>query len=196
MTTDDMEATKAQTSVDQFRMKAILTMGIGDYSGVYSEVDQLNDVHKASGLIITTFDEAIPLYGEEEYYFYFSETYNHTGPIKKLYTIFQSDETLPSFRQEAAFSLAWMQSKQNAKNGFALMMSYSPSSALNAEGVQDFDEGVALAVKFVLENPDTALLVCGCPADGSVAEVCCYGLGKGVSSQNTLFECVSSLYGE
>ena len=79
-------------------------------------------------------------------------------------------------------------------DGFTLLLSYSPSSDLDASGAKDFDEGVAVAVKYVLENPDTALLICGCPADGSAETVCFYGLGKGVSAQDTLYESVSSLF--
>ena len=78
--------------------------------------------------------------------------------------------------------------------GFSLLLSYSPSSALDAAGARDFDEGVAIAVKYVLENPDTALLICGCPTDGSAQTVCFYGLGKGVSAQSTLYESVSALF--
>ena len=101
---------------------------------------------------------------------------------------------MPSFRQETAFSLAWMQSIMDEIDGFSLLLSYSPSSALDANGVKDFDEGVAIAVKFVLENPDTALLICGCPTDGSAQTVCFYGLGKGVSAQSTLYDSVSALF--
>ena len=195
MTTNDgNEVSKADVSFNQFKLSR-LTMGKGDFSKVNSEVDQLNDIHKSRAVIVSTLEDSIPLYMNDEYHFYFDKAHDDYSAVKKLYTIFASDETLPSFRQEAAFSLAWMQSK-NDKNGFALLMSYSPSSALDAAGVQDFDEAVAVAVKYVLENPDTVLLVCGCPADGSEASVCFYGLGMGVSAKNTLFECVSSLYAE
>ena len=194
-TTDDNEATKAQVSYDQFLAKFVLTLGKGDYSEVDANVDKLNDVFKAGGVIVSTLEEAIPAYENDEYHFKYVNHEDY-GPVVKLYTIFKNDTTLPTFRQEMAFSLAWMQSKQHSKNGFCLLSSYSPSSALDAAGVQDFDEGVAMAVKFVLENPDTALLICGCPVNGSVADVCFYGLGKGVSAQSTLYECVSSLYSE
>lgn len=195
-TTDDNEATRAKVSYDQFRLGCRLTVGKGDFSDVYSSTDQLNDIYKASVVITSTLEESIPLYMNDEYYFYFNEVYNHAGPVKKLYTIITKDEDMPSFRQEMAFSLAWMQSIQNTRDGFALLASYSPSTALSESGVQDFDEGVAIAVKFALENPDTVVLICGCPADGSEGDVCFYGLGKGVSPQDTFFECVSSLYSE
>ena len=195
MTTNDGDGvSKADVSFNQFKLSR-LTMGKGDYSKVDYEVDKLNDIHKSRAVITTTLEEAIPLYMNDEYHFYYDKAHDDYASVKKLYTIFAGDETLPSFRQETAFSLAWMQSK-NDKNGFALLMSYSPSSALDAAGVQDFDEGVAVAVKYILENPNTVLLICGCPVDGSEATVCFYGLGKDISAKDTLFECVSSLYSE
>lgn len=196
-TTDDNEASKAKVSYDQFEpingISISMTIGKGDFSEVHASADQLNEIYKSSAVITTSFEEAISLYKKDDYYFYFDEARQHYGAVKKLYTIFESDETLPSFRQEAAFSLAWMQSVKD-DDGFALLLSYSPSSALDANGVKDFDEGVAVAAKYVLENPDTVLLICGCPVDGSVAEVCFYGIGKGVSAQSTLYECVSSVF--
>lgn len=195
MTTNDgNEVSKADVSFNQFKLSR-LTMGIGDFSRVKSDVDQLNDIHKARAVITSSLEESIPLYMNDEYHFYFDKAHDDYSAVKKLYTIFASDETLPSFRQETAFSLAWMQSKMD-KKGFALLMSYSPSSSLDAAGVQDFDEGVAVAVKYVLENPDTVLLICGCPVDGSELSVCFFGLGKDVEAKTTFFECVSSLFDE
>ncbi len=197
-TTDDNEASKAKVSYDQFEpingIAISMTLGKADFSEVHASADQLNEIYKSSAVITNSFEEAISLYKKDDYYFYFDEARKHYGAVNKLYTIFESDETLPSFRQEAAFSLAWMQSVMDKKDGFALLMSYSPSSALDANGVKDFDEGVAVAAKYVLENPDTALLICGCPVDGSVASVCFYGLVKGDSAQSTLYECVSSVF--
>ena len=196
-TTDDNEASKAKVSYDQFEpingISISMTVGKADFSEVNANADQLNEIYKSSAVFTSTLEEAIQLYKKDDYYFYFDEARQHYGAVKKRYTVFESDEALPSFRQEAAFSLAWMQSIKD-DDGFTLLMSYSPASALDANGVKDFDEGVAVAAKFVLENPDTALLICGCPVDGSAASVCFYGLGKGVSAQSTLYECVSSLF--
>ena len=203
-THDDNDVSKAEVSFNQFNpiedvsgnqtsSRIAMTLGKGDFSKVYTDADQTNQIYKSSAVINSTLEEAIPLFKKDDVYFYLDESKNHYGSVNFLYTIFGNDNTLPSFRQEAAFALAWMQSIMD-EDGFALFMSYSPSSALDANGVQDFDEGVAVAVKFALENPDTALIVCGCPADGSEADVCFYGIGKGVSAKNTLYECVSSLY--
>ena len=170
-----------------------MIMGKGDFAAAYS-ADYLNMIYKSSAVTTTTLAEAAALYKRDDIHFDGGgPQYQHDGPVQKLFTVFETDETLPSFRQEMAFSLAWMQSVMDS-DGFCLFATYSPSSALNANGVQDFDEGVAVAVKFVLENPDTALLVCGCPVDGSEAQVCFYGLGKGVEAKSTLYECVTSLY--
>ena len=195
MTTNDgSDVSRADVSFNQFKLSR-LTMGKGDFSKVDSDMDQLNDIHKARAVITSTLEESIPLYMNEEYHFYFDTAHDDYSAVKKLYTIFAGDGTLPSFRQETAFSLAWMQSKLDNK-GFALLMSYSPSAPLDTVGVQNFDEGVAVAVKYVLENPDTVLLICGCPVDGSEADVCFYGLGKDVAAKSTLFECVSSIFAE
>ena len=196
-TTDDNEASKAKVSYDQFEpingISISMTVGKGDFSEVDSSADQLNEIYKSSAVIVNTLEDAIALYKKDDYYFYFDEARQHYGAVKKLYTIFENEEALPSFRKEAAFSLAWMQSIMD-DDGFALFMSYSPASALDAAGLKDFEEGVAVAAKYVLENPDTVLLICGCPIDGSEATVPFYGLGKGVSAQSTLYECVSSLF--
>ena len=193
-TSDGNEVSAKQVNYNQFRLSPplCLVMGKGDFEDAYAS-DALNALYKSSAKTTTTLGEAIPYYKDKNVYFYFSEAYQHYGSVEKLYVIFENDATLPSFRQETAFALAWMQSVQD-DDGFGLMMSYSPSSPLDETGVQDFDEAVAVAVKFVLENPDTALLICGCPVDGSEASVCFYGLGKGVSARNTLYECVTSLY--
>lgn len=205
MTTHDgNDVSRAEVSFNQFNpiedvsgnqtsSRIAMTVGKGDFSKVHSDADQTNQIYKSSAVINSTLEDAIPLYKNEDVYFYLDESHNKHESVNYLYTIFENDSTLPSFRQEAAFALAWMQSIMD-DDGFALLMSYSPSSALDANGVQDFDEGVAVAVKYVLENPDTALIICGCPVDGSEANVCFYGIGKGVSAQSTLYECVSSLY--
>ena len=196
-TSDDNNADRATVNFNQFMLNPplVYVMGKGDFKEAF-DYDSLNLMYKSSGKAVATLEEAIPLYKNEEVVFTAAGYDPHTGSVSKLYTIFESGATLPSFRREMAFSLAWMQSVMHFRDGFCLLSSYSPSSALDSNCVKDFDEGVAVAVKFVLENPDTVLLICGCPADGSEAQVCFFGLGKGVTEQSTLFECVSSLYSE
>ena len=196
-TTDGNEVAANTVNYHQFMINPPLcfVMGKGDFNDVFSpgSAEYLNEVYKSSGKKVSTMTDAISLYKRDDIHFEAGDQYQHDGPVKKLYTIFESDAALPSFRQETAFALSWMQDVQD-DDGFCLLMSYSPSSALDEGGVQNFDEAVAVAVKFVLENPDTALLICGCPVDGSAADVCFYGLGKDVSAKATLYECVSSLY--
>ena len=195
-TTDDNDVPGSTVNYHQFYFSSWAIkymMGIGDFQDAFSS-DRLNNIYKSSAVTATSLDEVIPLYKKEDYHFYFDKAHEHEGPVSKLYTIFLNENTLPSFRRETAFSLAWMQSIQDDIDGFTLLLSYSPSSALDTSGAKDFDEGVAVAVKFVLENPDTALLICGCPVEGSAETVCFYGLGKGVSAQDTLYESVSSLF--
>lgn len=171
----------------------LLVMGMGNFSAVLpGSADYLNYVHKAGAWVVNSLPEAVAAYnyvpaGDPDDDDYKDDSASY------LYTVFESSETLPSFRQEIAFSLAWLQKKMD-NDGMCMISSYSPSGALTAGDVQDFDEGVALAVKFVLENPDTALLVCGCPSDGSETQVCFFGLGKGVSEKDSFYECVSSLF--
>ena len=180
----------------QFRLNPSLKFVMGE--GVFDEMfnegssEYLNEVYKSNGKKVETLAEAIPLYKNDNVHFESGDD-EHDGPVSKLYTIFESDSTLPSFGQEVAFSIAWMQAKMD-EDGFCLLMSYSPSSALDEGGVQDFDEGVAVAVKYALENPDTAILICGCPVDGSEEEVCFCGLGKNLQVKDTFFDCVSSLF--
>ena len=171
----------------------LLVMGMGDFESLSpSSGSYLNYVHKPGAWVVNSLSEAVYAYnyvppGDPD-----DEDYKDDS-ASFLYADFESVESLPSFRQEIAFSLAWLQKKMD-DDGMCLISSYSTSGTLDANGVQDFDEGVAVAVKFVLENPDTALLVCGCPADGSEAQVCFFGLGKDVSEKDSFYECVSSLF--
>ena len=194
-TTDDNSVAKPTVNYNQFMLNPPLVyiMGKGDFEDAFA-ADSLNLMYKSRGKAVSTLEEAIPLYKNEEVAFSAIGHETVENAVAKLYTIFESDQTLPSFRQEMSFSLSWMQSVMHYKDGFALLASYSPSSALDAAGLKDFDEGVAIAVKYVLENPDTALLICGCPVDGSVATVPFFGIGKGVAAKSTLFESVDSLY--
>jgi len=195
-TTKDNLATAASVYRDQFMLNPplVYVMGEGDFDDIFSpaSAEYLNEVYKSSGKKVDTLGEAIPLYKNNNVHFEADEAHQHDGAVRKLYTIFKSEETLPSFRQEMEFSLAWMQSKKD-DDGFCLFSSYSVDS-IDANGVQNFDEGVAVAVRYALENPDTAILVCGCPSDGSEADVCFYGFGKDVSVKGTLYDCVTSLY--
>lgn len=181
---------------DQFMLNpaARFVMGIGDFDDFFSpgSAFYLNEVYKSSGKLVETLADAVPLYKNENVHFSAGDL-QHDGKVNKLYTAFNDASTLPSFRQETAFALAWMQSIMD-EDGFCLLMSYSPDSSLDANGVQDFDEAVAVAVKYVLENPDTALLICGCPADGSESDVCFFGYGKNVSVKATFYECVTALF--
>jgi len=199
-TTKDSTASKESVYSDQFILKysnsrLAFVMGKGDFDDVFSpgSPEYLNEVYKSNGKKVSTLEEAVELFNKEDVPFDGGGHYQKNGPVKMLYTIFDNNNALPSFRVETAFSLAWMQSIEN-NYGFCDILSYCPSSALDAKGVRQFDDAVAVAVQFVLENPDTALLVCGCPADGSEEQVCFYGLGKDVSEQSTIYDCVSSLY--
>lgn len=195
-TTKDNDAEASSVYYSQFLINPplVYVMGLGDFDEEFSpgSAEYLNEVYKSSGKKVSTMQEAIELFKNENVKFDAGGSYQHEGAVRKLFTIFESSETMPSYRQEMAFSLAWMQWKMD-RDGFCLISSYCADS-LDAAGVKEFDEGVAVAAKYVLENPDTALLICGCPKDGSEAEVCFYGLGKGVSARSTMYEGVQSLY--
>ena len=171
----------------------VCALGLGDFDECYT-LDSTNLIYKNATRPVETLNDAVSLF-KNKTHFEMDEEHQKDVYVQRLYSVFKSDETLPSFRQETQFALAWLQwiGRDVKKDGFSLFMSYSPSEALDSFGVQDFDEGVAVAVQYVLENPDTALLICGCPVDGSEAQVCFYGLGKSVSAQSTFFECVNSL---
>ena len=198
MTTNDgNEVASKKVNYNQFMINPplCLIMGKGDFEDAFA-ADELNLLYKSSGYPTVSLSDAVSTYRNKVHFDAFDDAHPAKDVnVKKLYVIFENDSTLPSFRQETAFALAWMQERVvEEMNGFCLLMSYSPASALSDADVQDFDEAVAVAVKFVLENPDTALVVCGCPADGSAAPVCFYGLGKNVSEKNTLYECVTSIF--
>lgn len=192
----DNEVDPSDVYSDQFLLNPPLkyVMGKGNFDDEFSpgSASYLNEVYKSSGKKVSTLEEAKLLLYNENVHFEADEVHQHDGAVNKLYTIFESDETLPSFKQEMEFSLDWMQWKKD-NDGFCLISSYSVDS-FDEACVHAFDEGLALAVQFANENPGTALIVCGCPVDGSKAQVCFYGLGKGVAARDTLYECVSSLY--
>lgn len=197
MTTDkNNDATERAVCDDQFKLNPPLkfVMGQGTFDESFDEgsAGYINEVYKSSGKMVKTLAEAVSLYRNENVHFEYGDL-QHDGSVAKLYTVFENDDTLPSFRQEVAFSLAWIQDKMD-EDGFCLLMTYSPSAALDGNGIQDFDEGVVVAAKYALENPDTAILVLGCPSDGSKSQVCFYGFGQGVSVRETIFECVSSIF--
>ncbi|MBO4389120.1 MAG: hypothetical protein J5785_06790 [Spirochaetales bacterium] len=169
-------------------------MGKGDFEDVFlpASAEYHNEVYKAHALKVHTFAEAAGLYRKNVYF-------EHAGaevPVNKLYTIFDDSATLPSFRQETALALTWLADKRKINSlGMAAVLVYTPADGtLDGNEVQEFDEAVAVAVKFALENPDTIILVCGAPVDGTEQQVCFFGLGKGVSVRSTFYECVSSLF--
>ena len=181
-----------QFCAEAFTLK--YAMGVGSFGEALDPFapgssEYHNEIYKNHSLKVDSFADAVGLYKKNVYSAYADAEI----PLGKLYTMFENESALPSFRQETAYSIDWMQSIENTRNGFALLLSYSPSEALDEAGVKEFDEAVAVAVKFLLENPDTVILVCGCPTDGSVADVCFYGIGKNVSVKDTFSECVSSL---
>lgn len=166
-------------------------LGLGDFEECY-KIDTTNLIYKNATRPVYDFKDAVSLF-KTKTHFYMDDEHQKDAYVSRLYSVFPGEGLLPSFRQEVGFSLAWMQWRGiEASDGFAVLASYSVDE-LDGAGVQDFDEGVAVAVKYVLENPDTALLVCGCPKDGSEAEVCFFGLGKDVSVQPTFYDCVDSI---
>ena len=195
MTTyDDNTVSAAEVYKDQFDREDGFScvMGLGDFDDCY-QIDTTNLIYKNATRPVSEFKDAIALF-KTITHFEMDEEHQKDTYVKRLYSVFKQENLLPSFRQEVGFSLAWLQWRGlDAMDGFALFASYSPDEALDEIDVQDFDEGVAVAVKYVLENPDTALMVCGCPKDGSAAEVCFFGLGKDVSVQQTLYDCVESI---
>ncbi|MCR5719926.1 MAG: alkaline phosphatase, partial [Lachnospiraceae bacterium] len=92
---------------------------------------------------------------------------------KKVHEQYEDDEKAdeiiaqsPSFAQLTAYTLKTLQSMSD-DNGFVCVISdsvinnYAHVAKLGAEAneIMNFDEGVAVSLKFVLENPDTALIV-------------------------------------
>jgi len=195
MTTyDGNDAPAKDVYTDQFARPDGFTcvLGLGDFDECY-QIDTTNLIYKNATKPVWNFKDAVPLY-KTITHFEMDDEHKKDVYVNRLYSVFKEDDLLPSFRQEVGFALTWCQWKGlEMEDGFALLASYSVDGALDENDVQNFDEGVAVAVKYVLENPNTALIVCGCPVDGSEADVCFYGLGKDVSVQKTLYECVNTL---
>ena len=193
----DSEASVTEVCYNEFLFNSSglkFVMGKGDFEDVFlpASAEYHNEVWKAHALKVHTFAEAAELYRKNVYF-------DHAGaevPVNKLYTVFDDSAPLPSFRQETALALTWLADKgSQGELGLSAVLVYTPTDGtLDENDVQEFDEAVAVAVKYALENPDTSILICGAPIDGTEQQVCFFGLGKDVAVKDTFYDCVSSLF--
>lgn len=165
---------------------ADLFMGNGytDYSGYFNS---------SSALYHFTTENNIKLYSTAE------KIVNNFNDDAKMWAIFNgtanqfarfdtADKTKPNLQQMTAYALSWLDAHADDDKGFVVMIENTytdhfghgntpKDSSANTFGivkeVQSTDEAVAIALKYVLEHPDTALIVTADHETGNTT------LGKG-----------------
>ena len=151
---------------------ADLFMG-NDYSGYASYFNSTSPLYQF------TVDNNMKLYSSA------ANMITHFGDDSKMWAIFAGaankfarydtpDEDKPNLQQMTAYALAWLDSHADEDKGFIVMIENTytdyfghgydsldgaPNTFNIVKEVQSTDEAVAIALKYVLEHPDTALIV-------------------------------------
>jgi hypothetical protein len=129
-----------------------------------------NEIYKSSFKYTSDFEEAVSCYKSEDVFFEGCDDAHKDKRTEAngLFTIFDSSVTVyPSIVQSVKFGLAWTESKADPDEGFAFVFYDSAERNDKEAALKNFDEGVAVAAKYVLENPDTILIVTSAALDGS-----------------------------
>jgi len=136
-----------------------------------SSPSYVNEIYKSSYKYTPDFKEAVDCYNNDEVFFEGFDDYAHKDKRKRasaVLNIFDSSVTVfPSAVQSVKFGLAWTESKAESEDGFAFVFYDSAKREDKEAALKNFDESVAVAAKYVLENPDTILIVTSAALDGS-----------------------------
>ena len=138
-----------------------------------ASLNYVNEIYKSAYKYTSDFKEAVNCYNNEEVFFEGFDEVAHTDKkvaAKAVLNIFDSSVTVyPSAVQSVKFGLAWTESKVDpAKfDGFTFVFYDSAKRDDKEAALKNFDESVAVAAKYVLENPDTILIVTSAALDGS-----------------------------
>lgn len=143
-----------------------------------------NEIYKSSFKYTSDFKEAVDCYNNTEVFFKGFDDNAHKDKYveaKGVLNIFDSTVTVyPSAVQSVKFGLAWTESKADQDDGFAFVFYDSAKRQDKEAALKNFDESVAVAAKYVLENPDTILIVTSAALDGSTIPA--FMLGNGVEN--------------
>lgn len=143
----------------------------------------VNEIYKSSYKYTSDFKEAVSCYNSEEVFFMGFDENAHPDKNKMangVINVFETEiNTYPSAVQLVKFGLAWTESKADPDDGFAFVFYDSVDREDKEAALKNFDESVATAAKYVLENPDTILVVTSAALDGSTIPA--FVLGNGVA---------------
>ena len=145
--------------------------GYGDYSTYFSStsnelypITQANNMklYRQASDLVNHFDDDIKMWAV------------FGGTANKFARFDTTSKNYPNLQQMTAYALAWLDAHDKEDNGFIVMIENTytdhfghgnvPSDGSDntygiVKEVQSTDEAVAIALKYVLEHPDTALIV-------------------------------------
>ena len=166
-----------------------------------SSSSYVNEIYKSSYKYTPDFAEAVACYNSDKVFFEGFDQNVHTDietVANGILNIFDSSVTAyPSAVQYVKFGLAWTETKADPEDGFAFVFYDSAENADKEAALKNFDEAVAVATKYVLENPDTILVVTSAALDGSTIPA--YILGNGVEeakNSTNLLDFVKTMFKE
>lgn len=130
-----------------------------------------NSFYKAEVKRVTNFKDAVSCYQNDQVLINAIPGDGEHGDKyvnpRGVYTIYPSDtKEYPSPIQSMAYTLAYMADKSDLDGFFTVFYDDAAGEDKHAE-LKNFDEAVIAASKFVLENPDTVLVVTSATLDGS-----------------------------
>ena len=147
-----------------------------------SSPSYVNEIYKSSYKYTSDFSEAVSCYNNDEVFFQGFDTKDHQDVKTKANGVLNIFDTtvkaFPSAVQTVKFGLAWTETKADPDDGFAFVFYDSVDREDKEAALKNFDESVATAAKYVLENPDTILVVTSAALDGSTIPA--FVLGNGV----------------
>ncbi|MCR5764472.1 MAG: hypothetical protein K6G09_00695, partial [Treponema sp.] len=149
-----------------------------------SSQSYVNEIYKSSYKYTPNFKEAVDCYNNNEVFFEGFDDYAHKDKKTRasaVLNIFDSSVSVyPSAVQSVKFGLAWTESKAVPEDGFAFVFYDSAKREDKEAALKNFDESVSVAAKYVLENPDTILIVTSAALDGSTIPA--FMLGNNIES--------------
>ena len=164
-----------------------------------SSPSYVNEIYKSSYKYTSDFKEAVSCYNSEEVFFKGFDNNEHQDIKTKangVLNIFDTSVTaFPSAVQIVKFGLAWTETKADPDDGFAFVFYDSAEREDKEIALKNFDESVAVAAKYILENPDTILIVTSGALDGSTIPA--FVLGNDVEKakdSKTLLDFVKTMF--
>lgn len=164
-----------------------------------SSPSYVNEIYKSSYKYTSDFKEAVSCYNSEEVFFKGFDNNEHQDIKTKangVLNIFDTSVTaFPSAVQIVKFGLAWTETKADPDDGFVFVFYDSAEREDKEIALKNFDESVAVAAKYSLENPDTILIVTSGALDGSTIPA--FVLGNDVEKakdSKTLLDFVKTMF--